>query len=77
MDKAKSKENGMPTNKEAISKIVSVLSTKVFEKKGKEIIEFIEENPVEGEHPYEQAFRLGLTILFCSAMQGMELTENK
>jgi len=53
-----------PTTKESISKLSSVLSTILFEKKGEEIKRFIEENPVEGEHPYEAAFRLGLAVMF-------------
>ncbi len=58
----------MPTNGQAISKIASVLSTKVFDAKGEQIITFIKENPVEDEHPYESALRLGLAALFATML---------
>ena len=53
----------MPTNEEAVSKLATVISTHIFEKKGKQIADFIKSNPVSGEHPYESAFRLGLAVL--------------
>ena len=52
-----------PTSQEAISKISSVISEKVFKEHGAHIVKFINENPTGVEHPYEAALRLGLTKL--------------
>ena len=58
-----------PSTDEAISRVGLDISEEIWKKHGEHILRHIEAHPVEGEHPYAAALRLGISIFLREAVQ--------